>query len=241
MMSCGHVPSLSYSQATGRISLTAKSCAISRRFFCSSVSVKSTILGSPIGLAPEHRLTGQSISLARVAESGPIEQQSTRVQSSLATAALDLADNGLSLVVFGAVAFALVISLLLLVTRGSDNMYDQIGARRPHHRRRVRRRRRTCSPRAHRRTRAEQEQEIRQMLRARSERQRAQGRAGARHRRRAGAAARARRRLGGHDAGHRAKRCASWCRAQRTARAPGPGAAGGRGGGRRERCEELDP
>ena len=47
MMSCGHVPSLSYSQATGRISLTAKSCAISRRFFCSSVSVKSTILGIP--------------------------------------------------------------------------------------------------------------------------------------------------------------------------------------------------
>ena len=42
MMSCGQVPSLSYSQATGRISLSAKSCAISRRFFCSSVSVKST-------------------------------------------------------------------------------------------------------------------------------------------------------------------------------------------------------
>src|SRR5271165_3355564 len=51
MMSSGQVPSLSYSQATGRISLTAKSCANSRRFFCSSVSVKSTILGSPNGLA----------------------------------------------------------------------------------------------------------------------------------------------------------------------------------------------
>ena len=43
MMSCGQVPSLSYSQATGRISFSAKSCAMSRRFFCSSVSVKSTI------------------------------------------------------------------------------------------------------------------------------------------------------------------------------------------------------
>ena len=50
MMSCGQVPSLSYSQATGRISLTAKSCAISRRFFCSSVSVKSTILVLSYGL-----------------------------------------------------------------------------------------------------------------------------------------------------------------------------------------------
>src|SRR5918996_3738698 len=48
----GHVPSLSNSQATGRISLTAKSCAISRNAFCSSVSVKSTTV------AP--RLTGQS-------------------------------------------------------------------------------------------------------------------------------------------------------------------------------------
>ena len=44
--SSGQVPSLSYSQATGRISLTAKSCAISRSAFCSSVSVKSTTLGS---------------------------------------------------------------------------------------------------------------------------------------------------------------------------------------------------
>src|SRR3954471_11713485 len=42
MMSCGHAPSLSYSQATGRISFSAKSCAMSRRFFCSSVRVKST-------------------------------------------------------------------------------------------------------------------------------------------------------------------------------------------------------
>src|SRR5437764_313797 len=52
--SSGQVPSLSYSQATGRISFSAKSCAISRRAFCSSVSVKSTTR-----LAPP-RLTGQS-------------------------------------------------------------------------------------------------------------------------------------------------------------------------------------
>src|SRR3954452_9525101 len=42
MMSCGQSPSLSYSHATGRISFSAKSCAMSRRFFCSSVRVKST-------------------------------------------------------------------------------------------------------------------------------------------------------------------------------------------------------
>jgi hypothetical protein len=90
------------------------------------------------------------------------------VHGSLATAALDLADNGLSLVVFGAVAFALLISLLLMLTRGSENMYDYIGrggltsggeggAPAPP----------PDSP----ATRAEQEEEIRQMLRARSERQ----------------------------------------------------------------------
>src|SRR5215212_4790375 len=43
-ISSGQVPSLSYSQATGRISFSAKSCAISRRFFCSSFRVKSTTL-----------------------------------------------------------------------------------------------------------------------------------------------------------------------------------------------------
>src|SRR3954466_8506265 len=42
-ISSGHVPSRSYSQATGRISFSAKSCAISRSALCSSVSVKSTI------------------------------------------------------------------------------------------------------------------------------------------------------------------------------------------------------
>ena len=40
--SAGHEACSSCSQATGRISFAAKSCAISRRAFCSSVSVKST-------------------------------------------------------------------------------------------------------------------------------------------------------------------------------------------------------
>ena len=76
--------------------------------------------------------------------------------------------NGLSFVVFGTVAFSLVMSVLFLVTRGGESMYDQIGqggiaregdysggeAPLEH------------SPAA----RAEQEQEVRQMLRARSER-----------------------------------------------------------------------
>ena len=42
MISAGQVPSLSYSQATLRISLSAKLCASSRRSFCSSVRLKST-------------------------------------------------------------------------------------------------------------------------------------------------------------------------------------------------------
>lgn len=80
-----------------------------------------------------------------------------------------IAENGLTFVVFGSVAFSLLMSLLFLVTRGSDNMYDQIGqggisregdyggsAPAPT----------ADSPAA----RAEREQEIRQMLNARSER-----------------------------------------------------------------------
>lgn len=45
----------------------------------------------------------------------------------LATVALDLGQNPLSLVVFGTVAFSLLMSLLFLATRGSGNMYDHIG------------------------------------------------------------------------------------------------------------------
>jgi hypothetical protein len=43
MIACGQVASRSYSQATGRISLAAKSCASSRSAHCSSVNEKSII------------------------------------------------------------------------------------------------------------------------------------------------------------------------------------------------------
>jgi hypothetical protein len=77
------------------------------------------------------------------------------------------AENGLTFVVVGTVAFSLVMSVLLLVTRGKDSMYDQIGqggltresdfqapAPQPD------------SPAAL----AEREREVRQMVRARSDR-----------------------------------------------------------------------
>jgi hypothetical protein len=91
------------------------------------------------------------------------------VQAAIATVALDTGGTPLTFVVFGAVIFSLIISLLMVVTRGTDNMYDHIGAGgfsregdapsgtlvAP-----------TDSPAAQ----AEREEEIRQMLRARSER-----------------------------------------------------------------------
>ncbi len=76
--------------------------------------------------------------------------------------------SGLTFVVFGTVAFSLVMSVLMLVTRGHDSMYDQIGQGG------ISRESDygggegmlDSSPAA----RAEQEQEVRQMLRARSDR-----------------------------------------------------------------------
>src|SRR3954452_11700712 len=59
-MSSGQVPSLSYSHATRRISFAAKSCAISRSAFCSSVRVKSTTFLQLLGKSGTTRLTGQS-------------------------------------------------------------------------------------------------------------------------------------------------------------------------------------
>jgi hypothetical protein len=90
------------------------------------------------------------------------------VELALGTLALDIGENGLSFVVFGTVAFSLLMSVLFMVTRGTDNLYDQIGqggftreseadaglAPVPE------------SPAG----RAEREQEVRQMLTARSER-----------------------------------------------------------------------
>ena len=90
------------------------------------------------------------------------------MNAALSTVALDIGENGLSFVVFGTVAFSVLMSVLFMVTRGTDNLYDQIGqggfsreseahgATPPW----------PESPAA----RAEQEQEIRQMLRARSDR-----------------------------------------------------------------------
>jgi hypothetical protein len=86
------------------------------------------------------------------------------VQSTSGTLVLGLATDGLSFVVFGTVAFSIVMSVLFLVTRGNDSMYDQIGAggisRESDYGGEVE------TPAA----KSEQEQEVRQMLRARSER-----------------------------------------------------------------------
>jgi hypothetical protein len=91
------------------------------------------------------------------------------VQSASSTVVFGIAENGLSFVVFGTVAFSVVMSLLFAVTRKTDSMYDHIGqggisresdygggglASAPD------------SPAGQ----AEREQEIRQMLGARSER-----------------------------------------------------------------------
>ena len=70
---------------------------------------------------------------------------------------------------FGTVAFSLVMSLLFLVTRGTDSMYDQIGQGGLSREGDSRRRRGAPAPDSA-AARAEQEEEIRQMLSARSER-----------------------------------------------------------------------
>jgi hypothetical protein len=49
------------------------------------------------------------------------------VQSATSTVLAAIESTGLSFLVFGTVAFSVVISLLFLVTRGSDSMYDHIG------------------------------------------------------------------------------------------------------------------
>jgi hypothetical protein len=84
---------------------------------------------------------------------------------------LGIAANGLAFVVFGTVAFSVVMSVLFLVTRGSDSMYDEIGKgglskESDYSGVGAARSRPIDTPAA----RSEQEQEVRQMLRARSDR-----------------------------------------------------------------------
>ncbi len=91
-------------------------------------------------------------------------------------AVLAIAGNGLTFVVFGTVAFSLVMSVLFLVTRGRDSMYDHIGqggiSRESDHGSGAPAPVRDSAAAA-----AEQELEVRQMLRARSERLERQGQA----------------------------------------------------------------
>jgi hypothetical protein len=85
-------------------------------------------------------------------------------------AMLGLIENGLSLVVFGAIAFSILMSLAFLLTRGgSESAYDRIGAggisREGDHGGGI-----GASPPETAAAQAEREREIRQMLGARSER-----------------------------------------------------------------------
>ncbi len=92
------------------------------------------------------------------------------MQSVPGTLSLGLAGNGLTFVVVGTVAFSLVVSVLFLVTRGSDSMYDQIGqggiSRESDYAPTAGEAAAPSSAAA----RDEQEREVRQMLRARSDR-----------------------------------------------------------------------
>jgi hypothetical protein len=95
------------------------------------------------------------------------------VQSVPGALVLGFASNGLTFVVLGTVAFSLVMSLLFLVTRGSDSMYDHIGQGGISREGDEHGTGRTAAePGA---VRSEQEQEIRQMLRARSDRRVSRG------------------------------------------------------------------
>ncbi len=96
------------------------------------------------------------------------------MQSAVASVPPAVAEaTGLSFVVFGTVAFSIVMSVLFLVTRGKDNLYDRIGegGLTPEREYASPARAAPDSPAA----RAEQEQEIRQMLRARNDRRARRG------------------------------------------------------------------
>ena len=81
---------------------------------------------------------------------------------------LGIAENGFTFVVFGTVAFSILMSILFLVTKGSDSLYDHIGQGG------ISREDDAPGPGGRQldsaAARAEQEEEIRQMLGARNER-----------------------------------------------------------------------
>src|SRR3954469_14252188 len=128
MMSWGQVPSLSYSHATGRISFSAKSWASSRRAFCSSVSVKSTIevlLENRCAHAgrtrvSQRRLTGQSMTTPEIVAEDPAASSTARRTSQFALMQ-DAFAIVLVVVLVGAVVAAVWAGL------ASRNPYGQIG------------------------------------------------------------------------------------------------------------------
>ncbi len=91
------------------------------------------------------------------------------MQNTTAALVLGLAADGLTFVVVGTVAFSLVMSVLFLVTRGSDSMYDQIGQGGISRESEYSGPAGTTAPLTS-AARDEQEQEVRQMLTARSAR-----------------------------------------------------------------------
>ncbi len=99
------------------------------------------------------------------------------MQGTSGTLVLGLVGEGISFVVFGTVLFSVVMSLLFLVTRGKDSMYDQIGAGGISRESDYGGTGGGLPAGASGPDRGEQELEIRQMLRARSDRRVARGEA----------------------------------------------------------------
>src|SRR5438093_8656176 len=111
----GQVASRSYSQATLRISFSAKLCASSRRSFCSSVRVKSTNLR-----APSRRDAGRACVWPAIDQS--IGSVLKRLLKS-ARAKLRAMDFGTALVLI--VLAVLPVSAVLFV--GAFRLLDQLG------------------------------------------------------------------------------------------------------------------
>src|SRR5262249_47235025 len=112
MMSCGQVPSLSYSQATLRMSFSAKLWASSRRSFCSSVSVKSTTWRAPL------KLIDWSVSQGpRVAD----------LRCGLARFRLNRVLLGVSSGVTLIVVFVIAVPIAALLFAGSSKALDDFG------------------------------------------------------------------------------------------------------------------